>query len=83
MQVKIKDEIKSVQVTSVILSHDYDDPDGNRLYMFHCLRCGSPLIQYHGFIAKILPGFVPMELPTILRCSNSKCKHYYSFQSIV
>ena len=83
MKVKIKDEIKTVQVTTVILSHDYSDPEGIKLYMFHCLRCGSPIIQYNGFVARILPGFAPMLFPTIIRCNNSRCKQYYSFQAIV
>ena len=83
MQVKIKDEVKNVQVTSVTLAHDMNDEFGMNLYMFHCIRCGSPILQYQGFVTHIVPGLVPTTLPMILRCNNSRCKHYYSFQSLV
>lgn len=76
-------DVRRIQVTSVILSHDYNDPNGINLYAFHCIRCGTVILQYKGFVAHIIPGLTPLKLPTILRCSNSKCKHHYSFQTII
>lgn len=82
MQVRIKDEVKQIQVTSVILGTDYSDEQKTNLYIFHCLRCGSPLIQYQGQVIYIIPGLAPTKLPTVLKCSNSRCKHAYSFQAV-
>lgn len=83
MQVSIKDENKEIQVTTVILSHDYSDPEGKRVYMFHCPRCGNKIIQYQGFVSKIIPGQIISKLNTILMCSNNKCKQRYIFKDIV
>jgi hypothetical protein len=80
---EIGGDVKTIQVTSVILSHDYNDPTGANLYAFHCHRCGNVVIQYKGFVVSVLPGLAPVKLPTILRCQNSKCKQHYSFQTIV
>lgn len=83
MRAIVSGVIKDVQVTSVILSHDLTDTSGDHLYMFRCIRCGSPILQYMGFVVQILPGLAPVNLPIIIRCRNSSCKHYYSFQTIV
>lgn len=83
MQVLIRDKVKDLQVTSVVLTYDKDDPEGIRMYMFHCNVCGSPLIQYQGHVARIIPGMIPTVLPTVIRCQNSSCKRYYSFQAFI
>lgn len=74
---------RNIQITTVTLSHDIDDIYNENMYVFHCIRCGTPILQYQGFVASIMPGLAPIKLPTILRCRNSKCKHSYSFQTIV
>ena len=76
-------DVKRIQVTSVILSHDYNDPQGVNLYAYRCHRCGNVILQYKGFVAYDIPGLAPLKLPTILRCHNSKCKQHYCIQSIV
>ena len=80
---EIGGDVRQIQVTSVILSHDYNDPQGMNMYSFHCYRCGNIVLQYKGFVAQVVPGITPIKPPTIIRCSNSKCKQHYSFQTIV
>jgi len=82
MRALVKDEVKEIQVTTVTLGHDYTDKFGMKLYIFHCIRCGSPIIQFKGNIIDILPGIVPASLPLILQCNNSRCKHKYMFRDI-
>jgi len=81
MQILIREEIKNIQVTSVIVSHDQDDPHGYRLHMFFCYNCQAPVFQYKGSVVHILPGEVPMELPIIHQCPN--CKKNYAIHAIV
>jgi hypothetical protein len=83
MQFKLADKVKNIQITTVTISHDLDDPQGTKMYIFHCTSCGSPMFQYSGFIISILPGLSPVKLPSVLRCPNSRCKHNYSFHTIV
>jgi hypothetical protein len=82
MKVKIMGEDKEIQVTSVILAPDINDPKGENLYMFHCWKCGNKILQFQGTVVKIIPGMVPAKLPTIIRCSNSKCKQHYYFYGL-
>ncbi len=82
MQVKILDEVREVQVTTVTLGPDWNDKLGLHVYMFHCLRCGEKLIQHRGEIIETMPGFIPRSLPLILMCHNPKCKHRYMFRDI-
>lgn len=81
MRVSIKGEIRHYQITSVWLTPDLDDPHNSRLKMFFCPTCRTPVIQYKGFISKIVPGELPVELPTVIQCQN--CKSHYCFQSIM
>lgn len=83
MQVVIRGISQEVAVTSVILQMDQMDPDSTRLYMFHCSKCGSPVIQHTGFVARILPGNIPFPLPLVTRCPNRDCKHKYRFEAVV
>jgi len=83
MLMRTDDMVIDVDVTTVTLSHDITDPQGNRIYMFHCSQCGSPVVQYCGFIARIFPGWEPFALPIILRCTNKRCPRKYLFHSIV
>lgn len=73
--------IKSEPITSVILSHNPEDPLNVNLTMFRCITCGSPLGQYKGFVYSIHPGSNPQPLPWIQRCDT--CKHKYSVNAIV
>jgi len=84
MQVKTADGITDITVTTVTLSHDTHDPTGNHMYMFHCPVCGSPVVQYSGFIARLMPGMEPVTLPIVARCTNTKrCTAKYLFRTIV
>lgn len=75
--------INDVQITSVILHRDKTDKEHTKLYLFHCIRCGNPVVQYQGFIVNILPGMAPIELPIVVRCNNSSCKHKYAMSAVV
>ena len=79
MRAIIKDEVRELQITTVTLAPEYDDPKMEKVYIFHCPRCGNKLIQYKGFVASILPGMAPVSLPVILKCSNNKCNQKYAF----
>lgn len=72
---------EQMPVTSVILDRDPLDVQGNRVYMFHCSRCGCPVTQYQGDIISIMPGAVPHVTAVIAQCE--KCKRRYLFRSIV
>jgi len=80
---EIGGEVKTIQVTTVILSHDYNDPNGVNMYSYHCHRCGHIMLQYKGFVAKVLPGLTPIKLPKIIMCTNTRCKQRYCFETIV
>ena len=79
MKGKIKGKDVNIEVITVVLNHDKSD----NINIFHCPYCGNKMIQFKGNIAQILPGEVPMKLPTILRCSNNKCRRNYCFRDIV
>ncbi len=84
MQIIIDNTPQDIQVTTVTLAHDIHDPQGNRVYMFHCTVCGSPVVQYSGFIARMFPGMEPVTLPIIARCTNTRrCNAKYLFRAIV
>jgi hypothetical protein len=78
-----KKTINEMQVTTVILHKDLTDKDNDKIYLFHCIVCGNPVIQYQGFVTQILPGLAPIDLPVIARCNNSTCKHKYAFRAVV
>lgn len=82
MQVLIKQEFRNLKVTSVIISHDADDPHGYRLKMFFCPNCQNPIFQFKGHIAKILPGEIPIELPIVIKCSNKACGQIYEVKAL-
>ena len=81
MYVEIREKIINVPITTVILSHDPEDPNGFRLHMFFCPNCGTPLGQYKGFIYSMMPGAIPMGLPWIQRCGT--CKRKYAINCII
>jgi predicted RNA-binding Zn-ribbon protein involved in translation (DUF1610 family) len=84
MQVIIDHIVEDIQVTTVTLAHDITDPTGSRIKMFHCPVCGSPVVQYSGFVARMFPGMEPVTLPIIARCTNTRrCNAKYLFRSIV
>lgn len=56
------------------------EQDGNALYMFHCINCGSNIQKYQGRIAKITPVLEPYDMVfTYPQCR--KCGAYYAFQA--
>jgi len=71
----------NVQVTTVILGLDRDDPEGYRLKMFHCPDCGEKIVQYKGHIMSITPGGSPILAGTVVMCRI--CKHRFLFDSVV
>ena len=83
MQLILHGERTDVPVTSVTLARDVADPLEQRIYMFHCIRCGSPVLQHGGNVVRIMPIYEPTELPMIIQCSNSRCKHKYLFRVIL
>lgn len=76
MQIFIKKLLKNVPVTTVILGKDWDDPQGHNLHMFFCFNCQNPLVQYKGFVTKILPGDLNEPVGAYLRCDN--CGRVYN-----
>ena len=82
MQVLVKTELKHIPVTSVILTHDYDDYGGYKLKMFFCPNCQKAMFQYKGNIQSIIVGESPLPIPIILKCSNNECRKVYSIQAI-
>jgi len=81
MKVKIKEAIHELQVTHVTLSHDLDDIECTKMYMFFCPRCQNPLVQYQGYVVSIMPGKSPIPLPVYIKCPN--CKNLYSFNALI
>lgn len=80
----VDESVQDIRVTTVTLSHDLADPNGDRLYMFHCPICGSVVVQYTGFIMSIYPGMEPSANFIIARCSNIKrCTGKYLFRYVV
>jgi hypothetical protein len=77
MQVIIKQAIKNIPVTSVILGKDWDDPEGHRLHMFFCFNCQNPITQYKGFVYKITAGDLPSVVGIYTKCDN--CGRVYNF----
>lgn len=78
------DGVIEMDVTTVTLGHDLNNPDNDRLKMFHCPLCGSPVLQYAGFVARLFPGMEPVVLPIIVRCTNvRRCTAKYLFRAIV
>ncbi len=82
MRVFIKGQVVNYQVTSVWLTPDVNDPHNMRLKMFFCPNCRTPILQYKGFITKIIPGELPVDLPIVIKCPNTECNQRYSVQGI-
>jgi len=76
-------EINETQITHVILHRDVNDLKNERLYLFHCVKCGNAVVQYQGFVVQILPGLAPISLPIVARCNNSTCRQKYAFSALV
>lgn len=72
---------KNINITTVTLCNDPDDPEGKRLYLFHCSRCGRGIIQHTGKVCSILAGNIPISLPIISKCSD--CHKMYRFVTII
>ena len=83
MEIHLKDEVRELRVISVVLDRDHDDPYGYRLKMWFCPNCQNPVIQYKGEMSYVLPGDLGIAPSTYIKCSNSRCRKIYSFQSIV
>lgn len=81
MQVRTHEGIQEINVTTVTLSHNTMSP--GFVTMFHCPVCGSPVVQYSGFVVSVFPGMEPCSLPLIVKCSNKVCSTKYLFRTIV
>jgi hypothetical protein len=64
----------------------------NRLKMFHCVNCRTPIVQYRGDAILLLPGNHPYQPMVVIKCKGSfrneddnweECGYYYSFISTV
>lgn len=52
----------------------------DRVSLFRCTNCGTPIIQYQGSILKIYPYVEPTdEVLTVNKCH--RCGAYYTFQT--
>lgn len=81
MRAIIREQVKEVPVTTVILQSDVDDQAEERLKMFFCYNCQNPVAQYNGHVFAIMPGKSPVSLPVYIKCPN--CKKLYSIQGII
>jgi hypothetical protein len=77
MQVFIKQLLKNIPVTTVILGRDYDDPEGKKLKPFFCYECADLVQQIRGRVGKILPGDLLGNIGTYIKCN--RCHRIYSF----
>ncbi len=76
MKVIINNVETNIRVTSVILE---PNEDATILKMFYCPDCRTPIIQYSGEVAMIVPGAIPCTLPVICLCG--RCGKRYLFNS--
>lgn len=79
MKLKIRDQVKDMDVVTVSLVENFT----NNAKMFHCPTCRNPIFQYKGRLVKILPGYTPTKIPTIHRCSNRSCGVKYLIVKIL
>lgn len=71
---------KKIQVTTVTLSPDIDDPTMSKFYMFHCWKCGGMVTQFNGTVSHQVPDITPLsKFPVIIRCPNHRCKQKFIF----
>ena len=80
MEVTILERKQNIQVTSVIIGLDKNDPNGEMLHMFFCPNCQNPICQYKGRLVSIMPGASPLKLPVLIRC---RCKRVYQIDDVV
>jgi len=81
MDVEILNQKKVIDVISVIISSDKNDPDGKVLHMLFCMYCQNPICQYIGKVIRITPGGTPLSLPILLRCR--RCQRVYQVEDIL
>lgn len=70
-------EIKTIQVTSVVLVHSDDD----LMKMFFCNDCRESVFQYQGRIISIMPGTPPETVPFLIKCK--RCHKAYRIIDII
>lgn len=84
---KVRDSEKKV----VTVWLDPDSLEDDRLKMFFCFNCRTPLIEYSGNVTQIVPGEHPYEPKTVLKCSGKvwhrdlaeQCGVFYAFMGNV
>lgn len=84
--------VKSAKkVTSVFLESETRE-NRQRLKMFFCPNCRTPIAQYKGTYVTIVPGQHPYEPLTLHKCKGTfkneegdweECGYFYSFVSVV
>ena len=79
MKISIRDKAIDIDVITVSIV----ETSGNSLIMFNCPICRTPVFQCKGRLVSLLPGYIPTEIPTIHRCSNSSCKQKYLIKTIL
>lgn len=84
MQVTVLNIPRDLEVSTITLSNDRDDP--TRVKMMHCMDCGEKVTQYMGNIYRVIPGGLPLNIlestaHVIVHCS--RCKKKYLIAGIV
>lgn len=73
--------------TAVFLEAEVEG-EKDKIKMFFCFNCRIPLIEYTGRVILIVPGRVPFEPSTVLKCKGNvkrrdgtfeECGYFYSF----
>jgi hypothetical protein len=84
--------VTSVKKVTTVWLEAEEKNSRNRLKMFHCVNCRSPVVQYRGDAIAIVPGNHPYEPMVIVKCKGTfkneaeqweECGYYYSFVSTV
>ena len=68
MDVTILGKIRSIDVTSVVIS----TPRKGDLHLFFCWNCQNPLFQYMGKVISITKGSAPYSPPIVMMCNRCK-----------
>jgi RNase P subunit RPR2 len=76
MDVTILGKVKSIDITSVVIS----TPRKGDLRLFFCYNCQNPLFQYMGKVITITRGSTPYHPPIIMMCN--RCKTVYQIADI-
>jgi len=75
------------KLTTVFLEPEVE-AYSDKVKMFYCFNCRTPIIEYTGRVMTIVPGRSPVEPSTRLKCKGSvqrrdgeweECGVYYSF----